>query len=157
MFMSPGSPVQGFAGHACHRDIFSEGVNNFHVFALLIPAGNCGVKKRKGSLVVEKAPGTSRRFLGSVHRAVVSSVAVAAMLGVYAINSITSYGVAALGLTGATGLALASSAQPAQAHRYRRRRRRGYRGWGWGGWGPGIYLNFGPRYRRRRRWHRGYW
>ena len=32
MFMSPGSPVQGFAGHACHRDIFSEGVNNFHVF-----------------------------------------------------------------------------------------------------------------------------
>ena len=60
MFMSPGSPVQGFAGHACHRDIFSEGVNNFHVFALLIPAGNCGVKKMKGSLVVEKAPGISR-------------------------------------------------------------------------------------------------
>jgi len=110
----------------------------------------------KGSLEVEKASGTSRRFFRGIHRALVGSIAVAAMLGVYAINTITSYGVAALGLTGATGLALATSAQPAQAHRRYRRRRRGYRGWGWG-WGPGIYLNFGPSYRRRRRWHRGYW
>ena len=95
---------------------------------------------------------------GFVRRGVVGSIAVASMLVIYGLGSITSYGVAALGLTGATGLALATSAQPAQAHRYRRRRRRrGYRGWGWG---PGIYLNFGPSYRRRRRrrgYYRGYW
>ena len=96
--------------------------------------------------------------LGLLRKGVVSGVAVASMLVVYAVGSISSYGVAALGLTGATGLALATTAQPAQAHRYRRRRRRrGYRGWGWG---PGIYLNVDPFYRRRRRrrgYYRGYW
>ena len=91
-----------------------------------------------GTVALQRASGTTLKFLVGLRRVIISSIAVVAMLVIYGLGSLGSYGVAALGLTGATGLALATSAQPAQAHRYRRRRRR--RRWrgGWG-WGPGIY------------------
>ena len=78
-----------------------------------------------------------------VRRGVIATCAVVAMVVIYGLGSIGSYG---LSLAGISTLALTTSATEADARR--RRRRRGYRrrrGRGWGLW-------FGPRRRRRRRW-----
>jgi hypothetical protein len=93
-----------------------------------------------------------KRGLGSmargVRRGVVTGAAAIAMVVIYGLGSIGSYG---LSVAGISGLALATSATKADA----RRRRHRSRGWNWrrrrrrGIW-------FGPRRRRRRRWRRRY-
>jgi|SRR5215813_6235593 len=77
-----------------------------------------------------------------VRRAVIRSVAIVAMLVIYAVTSLGSIGTTALGVVGLSSAALVATSTPASA-RWRRRyyRRRHY----WRGpW----------RWRRRRRWRR---
>jgi hypothetical protein len=101
--------------------------------------------------VVAAANATWRglRFLGrGLRRGVVATVAAIAMVVIYGLGTIGSYG---LTLAGISSAALVTSATKADAHRrrwrgrrrWRRRRRR--RGWWWG------------RRRRRRRWRRRRW
>jgi hypothetical protein len=80
-----------------------------------------------------------------VRRGVIATCAVVAMVVIYGLGSIGSYG---LSLAGISTLALTTSATQAEARKRRRRRRRGYRRRRRRGWG----LWFGPRRRRRRRW-----
>jgi hypothetical protein len=82
-------------------------------------------------------------LLYGFRRGVIATCAVVAMLVIYGVSSVGTYG---LGLAGLSTLALTTSATTADARRRRRggwRRRR--RGWG---------LWIGPRRRRRRRWRR---
>ncbi len=81
-----------------------------------------------------------------VRRGVIATCAVVAMVVIYGLGSIGSYG---LSVAGISTLALTASATKADARRRRRRRRHGWRRRrrGWGLW-------IGPRRRRRRRWRR---
>ncbi len=85
-------------------------------------------------------------LLRGVRRGVIATCAVVAMLTIYTVSSIGTYGLSVAGLS---TLALTTSATKADARR-RRRRRRGWRRRRRGG--VGIWL--GPRRRRRRRWRR---
>jgi len=85
-----------------------------------------------------------RAFGRGLRRSIVAVCAVTAMIVIYGLGSIGTYG---LSLAGLSTVALTATATTADA---RRRRRRG--GWrrrrrGWGLW-------IGPRRRRRRRWRR---
>ena len=76
-------------------------------------------------------------------RGVISSVAIATMLVIYAAGSIGSIASSALGVAGISTLALTATTTPANAWRRRRRRR---------GWHNGYYDDDrGWRRRRRRR------
>lgn len=87
------------------------------------------------------------RFARGLRRAVVAVSAAVAMIVIYSVSSVTTYG---LSVAGISSLALVSSTTKADA---RRRRRRRSRGWGWRRRRRrGIWI--GPRRRRRRRWRR---
>ncbi len=79
-----------------------------------------------------------------IRRGVIATCAVVAMVVIYGLGSIGTYG---LSVAGISTLALTTSATKADARRRHRRRgwRRRRRGWG---------LWFEPRRRRRRRWRR---
>lgn len=84
-------------------------------------------------------------FGRGLRRGVVAVCAVTAMLVIYGLGSIGTYG---LSLAGISTVALTATATPADARRRRRRRRR------WRRRRRGFGLWFGPRRRRRRRWRR---
>jgi len=86
-----------------------------------------------------------RALLLGLRRGVVAVCAATAMVVIYGLGSIGSYG---LSVAGISSLALVSSATKADARRRRRRRR------GWGRRRHGIWLWVGPHRRRRRRWRR---
>lgn len=89
--------------------------------------------------------GVSRLGRG-VRRGVIATFAAVAMVVIYGVGTIGSYG---LSVAGISALTLASTATKADARR--RRRRRG--GWGWRRRRRrGIWI--GPRRRRRRGWRR---
>lgn len=90
-----------------------------------------------------------------VHRALIRSIAVAAMLAMYVAASIGSAATTTIGVAGLSGLALTSTATPASARRRYRRRywrggyyRRRYRS---PYYRRGYYGGWGYPYRRRRR------
>jgi hypothetical protein len=79
-----------------------------------------------------------------VRRTIVASCAAVAMIVIYGLGSIGTYG---LSVAGISTLSLATSATPANARR-RYRRARAFRGYGIYGYGYGV------RRRRRRNWYR---
>jgi hypothetical protein len=94
----------------------------------------------------------------SAKRALVRSIAVATMLGMYAVTSIGSMATTTVGVAGLSGLALSTTATPANARRrWRRRRRRHWHGGHYrryhrgGYYGRGYYGGWPYRRRRRRR------
>lgn len=86
------------------------------------------------------------RFARGLRRGVVAVCAAVAMIVIYSVSSVTTYG---LSVAGISGLALATSTTKAQARRRYRRRGRGWRRRR----RRGIWW-YGPRRRRRRRWRR---
>ncbi len=86
-----------------------------------------------------------------LRRGVVAVCAAVAMIVIYSVSSIGSYG---LSVAGISSLALVSSTTKADAWRGRHRRRGWGRGWGWRRRRRGLWLSIGPRRRRRRRWRR---
>ena len=88
-------------------------------------------------------------------RALVRSIAIATMLGMYAVTSIGSMATTTVGVAGLSGLALSTTATPANARRRWRRRRHWHgghyrRGYHRRGYYRGGYYGGWP-YRRRRR------
>lgn len=97
----------------------------------------------EGRTTAGKAIGRALITVGrGLRRSIVATCAAVAMVVIYGLGSIGTYGLSVAGLS---TLSLATSATPADAYRRRFRRGRAFRGYG--------LWYYGPRRRRRRRWY----
>lgn len=108
-----------------------------------------------GSGLVPRTIETTLALGRGVRRGMIRAVAIATMLGIYAVTSIGSIGTSVLGVAGVSTATLLATTAPAEARRrWRRGRYRRHRGRYRRHWGRGIYWG-GPWRRRRRRRYRG--